>query len=259
MATPAENRMTFIGHLEELRKRLVRSLIAVTVTFGVCWNYGDRIRDFLVRPLMAILPPDQRHLSALKVTDPFVIKLKLSFYAGLFLASPIVLYQIWSFVSPALYSKERRYVGSFTFFSVLLFVGGLAFGYYVFLPLCFKFFVAFISGYLVQTYTLTDYVSFSVWSLLAFGLVFQTPLVLLLLNLIGIVDARFLRKFRKYAFLLAFVVGAVLTPTPDMVNQIVMSLPVYLFYEISILLISLVGKKKEAPAPEPDAPATPAG
>jgi sec-independent protein translocase protein TatC len=250
----AEERLPFLSHLEELRKRLIRSFLAIAATFGVCWYYGDAIRDFLVQPLLVLLPPDQRHLTALKVTEPFVIKLKLAFYAALFLASPVILYQVWAFVSPALYKKERKYVGLITFFSVLLFTAGLAFGYWVFLPLCFRFFVTFIQGYLIQNYALAEYVSFTVWSLLAFGLVFQTPLVLLMLNLVGLVNAPLLRRFRKYAFLLAFVVGAILTATPDAVNQIVMSLPVYLFYEISIIVITLFGRKKkpeEAPAASP--------
>jgi sec-independent protein translocase protein TatC len=235
--------MSIIQHLEELRKRLVRACLAIAVGSAICWNYGDRIRDFLTAPLLRILPQGQQHLSALKVTDPFVIKLKLSFFAALLFTSPVLLYQIWAFVQPALHKKERVYVGVFTFFSVILFFAGVSFGYWVFLPLCFKFFVAFISGYLIQNYTLTDYVSFTVWALLSFGLIFQTPLVLLFLNLVGLVHAPFLKRFRKYAFLLAFVVGAILTPTPDMVNQTVMSLPIYLFYEISILVISLFGRK----------------
>ncbi len=240
------DRMSFLTHLEELRKRLIRIFIAVGLGFAACWHWGGKLQDFLTRPLLAVLPDGQRHLMALKVTDPFVIQLKLGFYAGLLLTAPYIIYQIWAFVRPGLYARERRYGGVFTLSSILLFWAGLAFGYYVFLPLCFKFFVTFISGYLIQGYNLSDYISFTVWSLLAFGIVFQTPLVLLLLNLIGLVDVKFLKRFRKYAFLLAFLIGAILTPTPDMINQTVMSLPIYIFYEISIVLIWLFGRK---PAP----------
>ncbi len=267
MDSPDDIRMSFIKHLEALRHVLIRSSLAIAAAFGLCWYFGDQIRDFMVRPLLDVLPPGQRHLSALKVTEPFIVKFKLAFYASVFLASPFILYQVWSFVSPALYRKERRYVGAITVFSSILFVGGLAFGYWVFLPLCFKFFAAFIAGYLVQNYALSEYVSFTVWSLLAFGLVFQTPLALLMLNLVGVVDVPFLKRFRRYALLLAFVAGAILTPTPDAFNQIVMSLPIYLFYEISIIVIFFFGRRKkpaeeEIPAAAPqasDSPATPAG
>jgi sec-independent protein translocase protein TatC len=253
-------RMSFMTHLEELRKRLIRIFIAVGIGFAACWHWAGLFQDFLTKPLLDVLPEGQRHLTALKVTDPFVIQLKLGFYAGLLLTAPYIIYQIWAFVAPALYRRERRYGGVFTVSSLLLFGGGLAFGYYVFLPLCFKFFVTFISGYLVQGYNLSDYISFTVWSLLAFGIVFQTPLILLLLNLIGLVHVPFLKRFRKYAFLLSFAIGAILTPTPDMVNQTVMSLPIYFFYEVSIVLIRLFGKKPPPAADDPaEKPAAPAG
>jgi sec-independent protein translocase protein TatC len=254
--------MPFLKHLDEFRKRLIRAFIGIAVGFAACWHWGDQIRDFLVAPLLAMLPEGEKHLTALKITEPFIIKLKLCFYAGLFVASPVVLYQFWAFISPALYQKERRSIGIITIFSVFLFVAGLAFGYWVFLPLCFKFFVAFIGGYLTQNYALSEYVSFTVSSLLAFGLVFQTPLVLLILNFMGLVNTRFLRKFRKYAFLIAFIIGAILTPTPDAFNQIVMSVPIYLFYELSIILIALFGRKKktdEEQAAAPESSQTPAG
>ena len=166
--------------------------------------------------------------------------------SAILLASPVVFWQIWSFVAPGLYLHEKRLVLPFTFLSSFCFLGGAAFGYYVVFPPAFRFLMGYSTEYLTALPTVKEYFSLSLRLLIAFGVIFEMPVFMVLLAKIGIIDAPFLRKHRKYAFLLSFIIAAILTPTPDIVNQLLMAGPLVILYEVSIGAVWLFGRKKLA-------------
>lgn len=238
----AIDRMSFIKHLEELRRCFIIALIAVGAGFLICYGFREKIFYFLARPLIEVLP-EGGNLAMLNVSEGFFTYLKIAFYAGVFIASPVVFYEIWSFVSPGLYSKEKKAFVPFFFLSIVLFICGVTFGYIVVFPFGYKFLLNYARGQIVATLSIGWYTSFAVKLLLAFGIIFQLPLVLFFLNLAGIVDKNALKRNRKYAFLGAFLVGAVLTP-PDVITQTFMAVPLFFLYEMSIWLIAIFGRKK---------------
>ncbi len=160
------------------------------------------------------------------------------------LSSPVIFWQIWAFVAPGLYQHEKRVVLPFTFLSSFCFLGGAIFGYYVVFPPAFRFLMGYTTDFLSALPTVKEYFSLSLRLLIAFGVVFELPVVMVLLAKIGVVDGPFLRKNRKYAFLISFVIAAILTPTPDIVNQCLMGIPMVVLYEVSIIAVWLLGRKK---------------
>ncbi|MCD6388985.1 MAG: twin-arginine translocase subunit TatC [Desulfobulbaceae bacterium] len=178
--------------------------------------------------------------------------LKLALVSAILLASPVVFWQIWSFVAPGLYLHEKRLVLPFSFLSSFCFLGGAAFGYYVVFPPAFRFLMGYSTEYLTALPTVKEYFSLSLRLLIAFGVIFEMPVFMVLLAKIGIIDAPFLRKHRKYAFLLSFIVAAILTPTPDIVNQLLMAGPLVILYEVSIGAVWLFGRKKLTGFDKPD-------
>lgn len=166
--------------------------------------------------------------------------------SGILLASPVIFWQIWSFVAPGLYQHEKKVVIPFTVLSSFCFLGGAAFGYYVVFPPAFRFLMGYTTDFLSALPTVKEYFSLSLRLLIAFGLVFELPVFMVLLAKLGIVDVPFLRRNRKYAFLISFVIAAILTPTPDIINQLLMAGPLVILYEVSIFAIMLFGKKMEA-------------
>ena len=180
METPQENKMTLTEHLTELRKRLFRIIIALGAGFGVCFYFRDFVFDFITRPLTEVLPPES-HLVFIGLTEAFFVYMKLSFFAALLLTSPYILYQIWKFISPGLLPREKGMVFPFVFFSSLLFIGGVLFGYYVVLPPAFKFFVSFNNQYLHAMISFREYLSLFVTFLLGFGLSFELPVFIFFL------------------------------------------------------------------------------
>jgi sec-independent protein translocase protein TatC len=183
--------------------------------------------------------------------EAFFTFLKVSFLAGLMIASPVIIYQFWMFVAPGLYAREKRLLLPIVFLSTLFFVGGALFGYFIVFPFGFKFFLGFATETIRPMPSMKEYLSFSAKLLLAFGLVFELPLVITFLARLGLVSVEFLKKNRKYALLLFFVAAAILTP-PDVVTQIMMALPLMLLYEISIIGARIFGRKKEASASTAD-------
>ncbi|NDY42106.1 twin-arginine translocase subunit TatC [Dissulfurirhabdus thermomarina] len=239
----AQAELSLVEHLAELRQRLVRSLLAVAVGTGAAYAVIDPLFTVFSRPLLDVLPAG----SALIFTsypEAFFTYLKLAFTVGVFLASPFVLYQAWAFVAPGLYAHERRLALPFVVFGTLFFVGGGAFGYFAAFPAAFRFLAGYASDGLELLPSLGEYFSLVVRLLLAFGAAFELPLVMVLLALAGVVDARMLHRGRKYAVLLIFVAAAVLTPTPDVVNQCVLAGPLWLLYELSVGLVWLVGRRR---------------
>ncbi len=236
-------RMPFMAHLSELRTRLVRSAIALVVGFGICFPFQERLMAFMVEPLRRALPEGQR-LVYTNLPEAFFTYLKICFLGGALLALPYILFELWNFVAPGLYKKERRYALGFVTASSLLFLGGAVFGYQIVFPIAFKFFVGFESELIQPLPALNQYFSFSLRLLIAFGAVFELPIVIFFLARMGVVDDKFLRKNRKWAVLLVFVVGAILTP-PDVFSQLLMAGPLLVLFEISIIIAKVFGREKE--------------
>ncbi len=239
-----EKKLPLTSHLQELRKRLILSFIAVGAGFALCYALADSLFNILAAPLLKMMPPGGS-LIFTSVAEAFFTYMKVAFIAGLMLSSPFVLYQIWAFVAPGLYRNEKRYVIPFVLAGSCFFAFGILFGYYVAIPVGFKFLLGYATDVIKPMPSMKEYLSFSIKFLLAFGIVFEFPVVLVLLARIGVVRAETLAKKRKYAILLIFVFAAVMTP-PDFISQVLMALPLIGLYELSIVLAKLFGKK---PAP----------
>lgn len=243
-----EKKLPLTAHLQELRKRLILSFIAVGAGFILCYSLKEMIFDLLARPLLKVMPSGSS-LIFISVAEAFFTYMKVAFMAGLILASPYILYQVWAFVAPGLYSKEKRYVVPFVFIGSLFFALGILFGYFIAIPFGFKFLLGYASDFIKPMPSMKEYLSFTIKFLLAFGLVFEFPVVLLLLSMIGVIDAKVLARQRKYAILLIFIFAAVMTP-PDIVSQLLMALPLIGLYELSILLSKVFGKKSTPVQPK---------
>ena len=235
--------MTFLDHLEELRRRLVISGVAVAVAFFVCWAFAEPIFALLQAPLAKFLAPGDK-LAYTRLTAPFFLYMKVSFFAGLFLASPVILLQLWLFVAPGLYKKERRLAAPFIIFGTLFFILGGYFGYRYLLPATCSFFVE-TGKQFKQMVTVDDYFSFASVIILATGLVFETPIVIFFLARVGIVTPAFLMQKFKYAVVLAFVISAIITPTPDMVTQAALAVPMIILYLLGVGVAWMFAKKVE--------------
>ena len=237
-------KMSFLEHLEELRKRLLVSIIAVCVGFGLCWHYAERLFTWMQAPLTHFLPPGDK-LAYTRLTAPFFMYMKVAFFAGLFLASPVILLQLWLFIAPGLYKRERSYAAPFIIFATVFFVFGGWFGYRWILPATCAFFVE-TGKQFKQVVTIDDYFSFASTIILAAGLVFETPILIFFLARLGIVTPAFLLQKFKYAIVLSFIIAAVVTPTPDMVTQTALAVPMILLYALGIAIAYVFGKKHEA-------------
>lgn len=236
------DKQPFTAHLEELRSRLIKSFIAVTLGFLLSYGFKEQIFDILTAPLMGVMKSGD-HLIYTNLPEAFFTFLKTAFIAGLMLASPVILYQFWMFVAPGLYDRERRLAMPILFLSILFFAGGVLFGYFIVFPFGFKFFIGFASETIRPMPSIREYLSFASKLLLAFGLVFEMPMIITFLARLGIVSADLLKKYRRYAILIFFIVAAILTP-PDVISQILMALPMMLLYEVSIVGARLFGRKK---------------
>jgi len=239
-----DEKAPFTEHLEELRKRLIYCIIAVVVGFILTYAFKKQLFDILMGPLTPLLEESGGHMQTLSLPEAFFTYLKVSLLAGIMIAAPVIFYQFWMFVAPGLYTNERRLLMPIVLLSSFFFVGGALFGYFVVFPFAFKFFLSFSTDIIQTVPTMKDYLSFSSKLLLAFGIVFELPLVLTAMARLGIVTVPFLKKNRKYAIVLFFIGAAILTP-PDVVSQVMMALPLMLLYEISIIGAKLFGKKKK--------------
>jgi sec-independent protein translocase protein TatC len=236
-----EEKQPFMGHLEELRKRLIVCAIAVGVGFVVSYLFSEKLFQLLVSPLIEVMPAGER-LIFTNLPEMFLTYLKVAFIAGAMLASPVIFYELWLFIAPGLYQKEKKLVIPFVIASTILFVGGSLFGYFVVFPFGFRFFMGFSNEFVQALPSVKQYFAFSSRLLFAFGMVFELPVVIFFLARIGLVTADFLKRKRKYAILLSFVAGAILTP-PDVITQVFMALPLILLYEISIVVAKIAGRK----------------
>ena len=240
----ADDKIPFTSHLEELRKRIIICLIAVVAGFLLSYNFAETIFALLVQPLKEQLPAES-WLIFTGLTEAFVVYLKLAFYAGLILASPVILWEVWCFVAPGLYDHEKKYVFPFVISASLLFFTGVSFCYLVVFPFSFKFFMSYSTDTLKPLPAMKEYLSFAFQILLAFGIIFELPVFILFLAKLGLVTERMLRQQRKFAIVIIFIVAAVLTP-PDVFSQCLMAAPLLLLYEISIIVARIFGRKSAA-------------
>ncbi|HEX7707811.1 MAG TPA: twin-arginine translocase subunit TatC [Thermoanaerobaculia bacterium] len=236
-------KMSFLDHLEELRKRLLVSIIAVMVGFLVCWAFAEPIFEKLQEPLAQFLPPGDK-LAYTRLTAPFFLYMKVAFFSGIFVAAPVILLQVWLFISPGLYKRERRLAAPFIILGSLFFLVGGYFGYRFLLPATCSFFVETGKEF-THMVTVDDYFSFASTIILACGLVFETPILVFFLARLGIVTPAFLMQKFKYAIVLSFIIAAVITPTPDMVTQAALAIPMILLYLIGVGVAFLFGKPRE--------------
>lgn len=251
-----ETRLPLTAHLGELRTRIARILVAMVLGAAICWGFREEIFALLLRPALDALAPDGGRLQALAPGEMFFTYIKGSLLAGFVLALPVVFWEIWGFVSPGLYASEKRLALPFVLASTALFLGGAFFGYSVVFPLMFRFFAAFENQYVEAAWTMQEVFSFTVHMFLAFGTAFELPIAVFFLALAGIVDARQLLGGFKYAVLGAFVISAVLTPTPDIVTQTLLAGPLIVLYLLGVAAAWLFARRRPAAGDEsePEAP-----
>ena len=250
--------MPLTAHLEELRTRLIRALLAIAIGFAACYGFSEPLVAFLIRPLQSIRP-EQSLVIGTGVTDAFFTKLKVAAVAGIFLASPAVFYQAWQFVAPGLYERERRVALPFSLAASFFFVTGAAFCYYAVFPVAFRFFLEqFTSIDIAPQIRVNEYLSFVSRMLLAFGATFELPVATFFLARLGLVTHRMMVAVWRYAIVVIFIVAAVLTPGPDVASQMLMATPLLILYGLSIGIAYLVGRPssgEQASEPEDEAPA----
>lgn len=241
----------FVSHLVELRDRLVRAAIAVGVCFGVLalWPGPAGLYDLLAAPLVAHLPKGST-LIATSVISPFMVPIKITLMAAFLLALPVVLYQVWAFVAPGLYTHEKKLVMPLVISSTLLFFLGVAFCYFFVFGQVFKFIQGFAPKSITAAPDIEAYLSFVLTMFIAFGASFEVPVVVVVLARMGLVSIDKLKAFRSYFIVLAFIIAAVLTP-PDVVSQLALAIPMVLLYEVGIWAAKVFIKHTQAPADEP--------
>jgi len=237
--------MGFLDHLEELRRRIIYSIISVAVGFCICWWKVERIYDVMQRPIMDALRSNgmAEKLVYLNPTEPFNLYLKIAALAGLFLTSPFVLYQVWMFISPGLYRKEKKYVVPFMVSTITLFAAGGYFGYKIVYPAALTFLINFGKQFQPMI-TIGEYTSLFLSIILGMGLIFEMPILVFFLSLMGIISAGFMWKNFRYSILVIFIIAAIVTPTTDILNMCIFAAPMIALYAISIGVAWLVHPKQ---------------
>jgi sec-independent protein translocase protein TatC len=259
-------RMPFLSHLTELRDRVRNAAIAFMIAFLVCWGFADRIFEWLRRPLfdiwaqhtgpgiaylvkLQLLPPGADwgppRLIYTGLTQPFWVNMSVALWAGIFVASPFIFYQLWKFIAPGLYKRERKITISFAVLSGVFFASGALFCFSFALPALYGYMLHYNSDALQSLPNIQDYLDLTRDSMLAFGAIFEMPLLIYFLAMVGLVTHRSLWKFSRWFIVLAFVIGAVLTPGPDVVSQFLMATPMIVLYNISILFAWRVTVRRE--------------
>jgi sec-independent protein translocase protein TatC len=227
--------MGFLEHLEELRRRIIYSLIAVAVGFFACWGYADRIYGVMQQPIMEALQRNglSQKLVYLNPTEPFNMYLKIAFLAGLFVTSPFVLYQVWAFIAPGLYRNEKRYVTPFMFSTVFLFIAGGYFGYKLVYPQALEFLIGYGKQFQPMI-TIGEYTDLFLVIIIGMGVIFELPILVFFLSLMGIVTAGWMWRNLRYSILVIFIIAAILTPTTDILNMCIFAAPMVALYVLSI-------------------------
>ncbi len=242
MPRSIDDRMPFMEHLGELRTRIVRALYGLLAGTLIALPFSERITDWLARPVTKL----GYELVFTAPAEAFWVQMKVGLIAGVFIASPVILWQVWAFIAPGLHHHEKKYAVPFVLIGSVMFILGGAFSLYIVTPYALNFLLSYARPGLKPMITIQNHVDFLLKFTLAFGAVFELPLALTLLARMGIVTARMLAKNRKYAILGAFIAGAILTPTPDAFNQTLMAGPLIILYEVGIVSARIFGKR---PAP----------
>ena len=261
-----EGRMPFMSHLSELRDRVRNAALSFVVAFLACWGFAERIFAWLRQPLFEIwakhtgpnLKPGEvdwgrPRLIYTGLTQPFWVNMSVALWAGVFLAAPFIFYQLWKFIAPGLYKRERKITISFAVLSGVFFAGGALFCFYFALPALFRYMLQYNSVDLESLPNIQDYLDLTRDSMLAFGAIFEMPLLIYFLAMVGLVTHRSLWKFSRWFVVLAFVIGAILTPGPDVVSQFLMATPMIVLYNVSILFAWRVTIRRERAAAELEA------
>jgi len=242
-----ESKAPLIEHLIELRQRLLWSVAALTVAFLISIFFADEIFGILVQPLTDAFPAGEGKLIYTKLYEAFFVEIKVAMFAAFFLAFPIISNQLWAFVAPGLYAREKKAFLPFLIATPLLFIAGASLAYFIVMPTAFKFFLGFegpVGGLQQEALpAMGDYLSLVMQFILAFGVCFQLPVLLLLLNRAGIVTRQQLKGIRRYMIVGAFALAAILTP-PDVVSQLMLGIPLILLYEVSLLIMWFTDRKK---------------
>tara|TARA_B100001123_G_C15165537_1_gene969254 strand:- start:290 stop:1054 length:765 start_codon:yes stop_codon:yes gene_type:complete len=247
-----DKQSSFIDHLAELRSRLIKSIIYLFIFFIVCYFFAENIYNFLVAPYAEAVKDDQvnRRMIFTALHETFITYLKVAFFAAIFITSPIILTQVWKFVAPGLYKNEKKALLPYLIATPTLFLFGAMLVYYLIMPLAIKFFLSFETSTQMTTLPIqleakvNEYLSLIMRLIFAFGISFQLPVLLSLLARVGFIDSEYLKKRRKYVVVIIFAVAAILTP-PDPITQIGLGIPLLILYELSILSVKIIEKKKE--------------
>jgi sec-independent protein translocase protein TatC len=228
----------FMSHLLELRNRLLRTTIAILIVFACLFPFSEALYLFISEPLRVFLPTSSTMI-ATEVASPFLTPFKLTLILAVFVSMPFILYQLWAFVAPALYQREKRIALPLFISSVLLFYGGMAFAYYIVFPLVFMFFTGIAPEGISVMPDIRAYLDFALKLLMAFGLSFEIPIAVVILSWLGTVDPDALARKRPYIFVLCFIAGMLLTP-PDIISQILLAIPMWLLFEIGVFFGRMV-------------------
>jgi sec-independent protein translocase protein TatC len=240
-------KMSFLEHLDELRKRLINIVYALIAGCVVAYIFIGRLVDFIMKPMYEMLPKDTTGTAKLMYTagpEPFMLYLKIGFLAGIFVASPLILWQVWKFIAPGLYTHEKKFAIPFVLLTTMFFCAGGLFAHYIAFPVTWQFFIGFAPDYMVFIPRIDEAFALYTKMILGFGLVFEMPTLVFFLARMGVVTGRFLMKYFKYAFLGIFIVAAVISPGTDMTSQVVMAVPMLGLYGISIVIAFIFQKRR---------------
>ena len=241
MSSKVSKEMGFLDHLEELRWRFIKSLLAIVIGSAISFGYIDRILEILLYPTRNTT--NSINLQVLSVQGMFLIKWFISFISGLIIALPILIYQFWRFVAPGLKINEKKYAFPVVFFAFTSFMIGVSFGYFILIPFSLEFFSGISSGHVENNFSIQYYFSFLTWLMLGSGLIFQLPVVSLLLSAIGLLTPSFMRHFRRHSIIVIMVLSSFITP-PDPISMLIMAFPLILLYELSIGVSWMVNRNK---------------
>lgn len=250
--TKSDDRLTLVEHLDELRRRLFYCLLALIAGMIVAGVFNDQVFDLLLRPL----PPDLKEITTLSPTEPFMVSFTVWLYSGLIMASPLLIYQFWAFVGPAFTPGERRHIMPVAAICAVLFLGGVVFGYVFVLPRGLSVLLGWNSEFFNVQTRAREYLTFVAWFLVAFGAVFEMPVILVGMVRLGVVDRRFLKKKRKFAVLIMAGVAAIATPSQDVFSMLAMFVPLLFLYEIAIVISRFFEPQRRAARHTVEAPSS---
>lgn len=239
-----DDRLPFTSHLKELRDRLLVCIIALAIAFIFTYYFKEQVFSILMQPFIKVMPAKSSFIFT-GITEAFITYFKISIVMAVFVAAPVILYEFWMFVAPGLYDREKKLVYPFIIFGSFCFILGAVFCYFVVMPISYKFFVSYAAEFIIPMPDLKNYMNLTLKMLVIFGLVFELPLAAFFLTRARIINAKMLSSKRRYAILAIFIISAVITP-PDLASQLLMVVPLWGLYEISILITRVFGIRKEA-------------